>query len=729
MRIYLAQIVMNLKLTSRDRSVLFFNYAFPLMFFFMFGGLFHAEQGGIITQVVTMVLAIGILANGFFGAGMRSVSDREQNILRRFKVAPISAAPILVSSLVTGLLNYIPSIILILVLAHYMYGMPAPAQPISLIVFISLGILAFRSLGLIIASVVNSMQESQILVQILYLPMLFLSGATIPITVLPYWVQVIAQFLPATYLVNGLQAILSGKQGLAENWQGLVSFTITLGLATFLGVKLFRWDKDDKISGRAKLWVLAVLAPFVVLGAWQSQSRQSLSQEKILARQVSQSRTRLFHNARIFIGDGQVIETGSVLVKDGKIAQIYAGQAPDANTLKAEVVEAAGKTLLPGLIDVHVHLSAPGGVFPSNSDYDMTKTIPRELAAYLYSGVTAVKSAGDPLDTLLKERSVINSGERLGAELFLCGPMFTTEGGDGTEYFKNLPAAIRDTAEAQTVRLPKTPEEARAMVDALKKKDVDGIKAILEAGAAGMLFNRMSVPILDAIGTEARADHLPMVVHTGDSHDVADALDAGASGIEHGSFRDPISDELFARMKAGNITYDPTLVVAEAFQDLRQGSIEPLQRPLVLQVGPASLIDATKKYVLEHQKENGAHPAISSLEQGIQNLQRAYRDGVTLVTGTDSGNFLVIHGPALHRELQLWVQAGIPPAVALQAATYNGAKLLREDTRIGLIAKGRDADLVLVDGNPLQDIKQTEAIQIVLFRGEMVDRSGLFNQQ
>src|SRR6185312_5695340 len=100
-----------------------------------FGGLFHAEQGGVITQVVTMVLAIGILANGFFGAGMRSVADREANILRRFKVAPISAAPILVSTLVTGLLNYIPSI-----------------------VFISLGILAFRSLGLIVASVVNSMQ-------------------------------------------------------------------------------------------------------------------------------------------------------------------------------------------------------------------------------------------------------------------------------------------------------------------------------------------------------------------------------------------------------------------------------------------------------------------------------------------------------------------------------------------------------------------------------------------
>ena len=729
MRPYLAQIAMNLKLTSRDRSVLFFNYAFPLVFFFMFGSLYRAEQGGVITEVVTMVLAIGILANGFFGAGMRSVADREQNILRRFKVAPISAAPILVSSLVTGLLNYIPSVVMILALAHWMYGMPAPSRPLSLLIFISLGIVAFRSLGLIIASVVNSMQESQILVQILYLPMLFLSGATIPITVLPYWVQVIAQFLPATYLVNGLQAILNGKQGLAENWEGMVSFAITLGLATFLGMKLFRWDKDDKIGGRAKLWVVAVLAPFIVLGAWQSHSRESIAREKILARQVSQSRTRLIRNARIFVGDGRVIETGSVLVKDGKVAEVYVGQAPDAKALKAEVIEAAGKTLLPGLIDVHVHLSAPGGVFPSNADYNVVKTIPREMAAYLYSGVTEVKSVGDPLDAVLKERTVVNSGERLGAELFLCGPMFTTVGGHGTEYFKNLPANTRDMVEAQTVRLPRTPEEARRMVDDLKKKGVDGIKAILEAGETGMLFNRMSVPILDAIGAESKADRLPMVVHTGDAKDVADALDAGAVGIEHGSFRDAISDELFARMKAGGVTYDPTLVVAEAFGDLKQSSIEPLERPLVLQVGPASLIEATKKYVLEHKRQNSARARISSLEQGRQNLLRAYHDGVTLVTGTDSGNFLVVHGPAVHRELQLWVEAGIPPPAALRAATYNGAKLLRKEDRIGLIARGHDANLLLVDGNPLAEIKQTEAIQTIVFRGEVVSRSDLFDQQ
>src|SRR5579862_6779397 len=146
-----AHIEINLKLTFRDRTVIFFNYLFPLVFFFIFAQLFHAEQGGAIIQVLTMVLSIGILGSGFFGAGIRAVQDRESNILRRFKVAPISAAPMLVASLLTGLLNFLPSVLLMVLLAHFIYGMEIPSQWPSLLIFVALGVLAFRSLGLIIA--------------------------------------------------------------------------------------------------------------------------------------------------------------------------------------------------------------------------------------------------------------------------------------------------------------------------------------------------------------------------------------------------------------------------------------------------------------------------------------------------------------------------------------------------------------------------------------------------
>jgi len=731
MKSYIAQAVINLKLTFRDRTVIFFNYLFPLVFFFIFAQLFHAEQGGAIIQVLTMVLNIGILGSGFFGAGIRAVQDREANILRRFKVAPISAAPMLVASLVTGLLNFLPSAILMIVLAHFIYGMDWPQSWFSLLVFISIGSLAFRALGLVIASVVNSMQESQIVIQLLYFPMLFLSGTTIPLSVLPNWVQVLAQFLPATHLMTGMQAILARNESLLQNASSVGALILTVALATFIGVKLFRWEKEEKIQASAKLWLIAVLAPFFVLGVFQAYSKDSVVKARLLNRELLRSRSMLIRDVRIFTGDGHVIESGAVLVRNGRIERVFEGAAPDAKQLKAEAVEAAGKTLLPGLIDVHIHLGASGG-FVNSSDYSPEKAMPRALAAYLYSGITAVKSVGDPLDEVLKVRAMVNSGERLGAELFICGPMFTAAGGHGTEYFKSLPEELRKRLEAQTVRTPQTQDEARQQVRDLKQRGVDGIKAILEAGQAPFLFNRLDVNILRAISEEAHAQKLPIVVHTGDSRDVADALSVNANGIEHGSNRDKIPDTLFAQMHAQGTTYDPTLTVVEGFMDMVNGNFDPLERPLVLQVGPADLIETTKTFL---KSDKGAETRARfkqyplSLDLGKQNLVAAWKAGVTLVTGSDAGNPMTLHGPTIQREVELWVEAGIPPEVALQAATYNSARLLGAGDRIGLVKEGYEANLLLVDGNPLKEIKQLESIQTVIFKGERISRSDLFDQQ
>ena len=96
------------------------------------------------------------------------------------------------------------------------------------------------------------------------------------------------------------------------------------------------------------------------------------------------------------MGDGKVIENGAVLVKDGKIAEVYDGNIPDPKAVNAEPIEAAGKTILPGLIDTHVHLDGPGGFYDDWKNYDSAKMMQRNLAAYLYSGVTAVRSAGRP---------------------------------------------------------------------------------------------------------------------------------------------------------------------------------------------------------------------------------------------------------------------------------------------------------------------------------------------
>ena len=730
MKAYIAQIRITLRLMLRDRSVLFFSYLFPLTFFFVFAQTFDASKSpSAMSQVIAMVIMIGVLGQGFFGAGMRTVMDRETNVLRRYKVAPISPAPIIASSIVSGLVSFLPTVFLFIVFGNAVYHAPLPHNLLSLLLFVCVGVVAFRSFGMIVASVVNSQQEAQILIQILYLPMLFLSGATFPVSIMPIWIQNLAQFLPATYLFQGMQSIMIGGESIAANWFAVLALCITFAVAMFVGIKLFRWEKEEKISNRAKLWILAVLAPFFIMGIYQARTQQNNERARILTRNAMRNRATLYNDAKIFVGDGTVIQNGAVLVRNGKIAEVF--QTPPANpkSLNADVIESFGKTIIPGLIDMHVHIGAPGGVYQDQKRYMDPQAGDRRLAAYMYSGITAVRSTGDFLDTSLKLRKDTASGKYLGAELFTCGPLFTAEGGHPTEMIKNFPSSMRETATQQFVRLPKSPGEASRQVDTLKTAGVDCIKAVLESGnAAWGLFNHLDANMYRAVIAEAIKDNLPSATHTGSTADVKEAADAGTNSIEHGSPVDAIPEATFAELKQKNIAYDPTLSVYEGFADLATGNADLLSRSLLQQVGPADLLSSTRALIAKQKKipDSAFGPM---LDRTRQNLLAAYKAGLMLIAGSDAGNMLVIHGPTVQHEMELWVKAGIPAAVALQAATYNAAKVLRVDDRIGSIQKGRDATLVVLDGDPLQDITNSERISAVMFRGEHVDRSDLFDQE
>ena len=732
MKAFFALTRIDLKLALRNRSVLFFNYFFPLIFFFVFGYSMSAEQGSRIIHVITMVTVIGILGNGLFGAGMRAVQDRETDVLRRYKVTPITPVPLLAASMVTGVILYLPGLIVTLILANRLFGMVVPPNIGSLFLFAIIACVAFRAMGLIIAAVVNSSQESLILIQPLYMAMLFLSGATFPLSFFPDWLQIVTQFIPATYLMIGIAGILQHAESVLQNWQAVIALLITALVGLFIATKLFRWEKEEKLRNSAKLWVLAALAPFLLLGMYQAWSRQDLAKAKILARDMERGKTCLIRNARVIVGDGKVIESASILIKGGKIAEIYEGNAPDPKTLKADVVEAAGKTVLPGLIDVHVHLGASGGFLDDFSKFDPKKAVERELQSYLFCGVTSVRSAGDAVDDMLKARKLFGSGEKLGTELFLCGPLFTAEGGHGTEYGRFLPEAMRAGFIAQFVRTPKSAEEGRKQVDALAAQKIDAIKGVLESGAPGYSFNRMDVNILRAVTEEAHAKGLPVAVHTGKAEDVVDAVSLPADSIEHGSFADEISDATIAEMRAKGIAYDPTLSVVEGFTNFSKGDTSLLKRSLVQQVTRKDLLEGTEhaasKPEFDGLREGLKHYPMS-MEASTKNLLKAWRAGVILVTGTDAGNFLVLHGPTVQHEIELWVAAGIPIEVALQAATLNAAKLLRADSRVGMVQKGKEATLLIVDGNPLQDVRALSAVSTVFMKGERVNRTALLQEK
>jgi len=612
-----------------------------------------------------------------------------------------------------------------LLLAHFRYGMVFPHNIVSVLAFAAIGLVAFRALGLTVASVVNSVQESAILTQVLYLSMLFLSGASFPVNMFPKWLMTVTQFIPATYLVSGLQSIMLRQDSVAHNGAAVGALCLTTAVAMFVSVKLFRWEKEEKIRTSAKLWLVAVLAPFIAMGSWQAYSQENVVRTKVLARQLKRSRSFLLRNIRIFTGDGRVIEDGGLLIRKGRIEEIYDGQTPDPKALKAEVIEGAGKTVLPGLTDIHVHLGETGGVtLPPPEDEPPEKPMRRELAAYLFSGITTVRSAGDPLEISLKVRGRVGSGESLGAQLFTCGPLFAASAGQAVGLAGKASPYLGKVDAQQYFRAPKSDGEARRQVAELKRGGVDCIAAVLDSGS-------LDPKLLHAVASEARERGMPVIVRTGNAADVAEALTVSVRGIENGSFRDVIPDETFAAMKRSGVAYDPALSAVEGYLLFANGDLSLLNRPLLLQAAPWQLLNETRKLIgtsdmLKYRETIRGVPL--SMEIAKSNLLRAWKAGVMLVAGSGAGSLLVIHGPTVQRELDLWVQAGIPNEIALQAATSNAARALGASRRFGSIRKGLDATLLLVDGNPLIDIRALSAITTVFLEGERVARAGLFEE-
>jgi imidazolonepropionase-like amidohydrolase len=431
----------------------------------------------------------------------------------------------------------------------------------------------------------------------------------------------------------------------------------------------------------------------------------------------------------VFVGDGTVIADGAVLTRSGKIAQVFDKPVADPKSYNANLVDAAGKTLMPGLIDMHVHIGAPGGFYSNPTKYMEPNAGLRRLAAYLYCGITAVRSTGDFLDQSLALRSQINSSRYDGAELFVSGPLFTAEGGHPEELLKNFPANMRGQTKAQFLRQPKTAAEARSQVDELKKAGVDSIKAVLEAGnPVWGTFNRLDADIYRAVVSQAIKDGLPMITHTGSVADMNLAIDAGTSTIEHGAMMELIPPDVFARMKAKGIAYDPTLSVYYGMAEMGTGKTDSLDNSLLQAVGPPDLLADTKAALAKEKHSHDWAYYEPILQRANHNLVTAYEAGVLLITGSDAGNMLVIHGPTVQREMEYWVRAGVPAAVALQAATRNSAQALRAGNRIGMIKPGWDATLILLDGDPVQDIANTEHINSVYFKGGHVEQSDLFDQ-
>jgi ABC-type multidrug transport system permease subunit len=261
---------MRIQLTMRNRMFLFFSVIMPFAFFFLYAGIFAKGDPKAVSFFLGPVIALTVMGS-FWGLSAALVTYREQGILRRFHVTPVTAADMLASSIVANFVLTIPTVILEVLFSHFLFHVSNFGNILSATLLITLGTISFGSLGLVVASITNTMQETQVINQILWLPLIFLSGATFPLAFLPKVVQKVSLFLPATYLVQGLQAAVFRS---VEFWKLLVeigALAFWAALTFFLSTQLFRWEPETKVPRRAKLLVLATAIPFLLLGFWENQ--------------------------------------------------------------------------------------------------------------------------------------------------------------------------------------------------------------------------------------------------------------------------------------------------------------------------------------------------------------------------------------------------------------------------------------------------------------------------
>lgn len=260
---------MRIQLTLRNKMFLFFTVLMPFAFFFLYAGVFAKGQPMVVKFFLGPVVALTVMGS-FWGLSAALVMFREQGILRRFHVTPVTASDMLASSIVANYVLMFPTVLLEFLFARYIFHVAHFGDLLAAFLLISIGTISFASLGLVVASVTNTMQETQVINQLLWLPLIFLSGATFPLAFLPEVVQKVSLFLPATYLVQGLQRAIFNSIPIWQLGVQVGSLAFWAVLTFFLSTQLFRWEPEVKVPRNAKLLVLATAIPFLLLGLWEN---------------------------------------------------------------------------------------------------------------------------------------------------------------------------------------------------------------------------------------------------------------------------------------------------------------------------------------------------------------------------------------------------------------------------------------------------------------------------
>jgi ABC-2 type transport system permease protein len=259
----------RMKLAMHNRAFFFFSVVMPLVF--LFGALFISgkRSASFVGYVLGAIITLTVMGS-FWGLSVQLVTFREQGILRRFRLAPVGAGPMLASSILSNYFLMVPSVAIEMIICRWVFHLHSWGNLGAVFILITFGSATFSSFGLIVASVTNTMQETQIINQLIWMAFLVLSGASVPLGAFPLWLQRLSLFMPATYLATGLEAATTNLITRGEVITDVVALAIGLLVAFEVSRQLFRWEPEAKVSARAKIWVLVAMVPFLIFGAWEN---------------------------------------------------------------------------------------------------------------------------------------------------------------------------------------------------------------------------------------------------------------------------------------------------------------------------------------------------------------------------------------------------------------------------------------------------------------------------